>query len=79
MVMSPDVTCDSLGHTCVISRTTAVATSSWIAICGSRVGGHGGGSSVVDSMSCQLIVVGMTDPLCRWREIMVVDHDRGDA
>ncbi|CAB1420642.1 unnamed protein product [Pleuronectes platessa] len=57
------------------SRATAVGTSSWIAICGSHVGGCGGGSSVVDSMLCQLIVVGMTDPLSRWSEIMVVDHD----
>ncbi|CAB1429006.1 unnamed protein product [Pleuronectes platessa] len=47
--------------------------------CGSRVGGRGGGSSVVDSMSCRLILVGMADPLLRWCQIMVVDHDRGGS
>ncbi|CAB1441554.1 unnamed protein product [Pleuronectes platessa] len=61
------------------SRATAVATSSWIAICGSRVRGRGGGSSVVDSMLCRLIVVGMADSLSCWSEIMVVDHDRGGS
>ncbi|CAB1452884.1 unnamed protein product [Pleuronectes platessa] len=61
------------------SRATAVATSSWIAICGSSVGGRGGGSSVVDSMSCQLIVEVVADPLSSWTEIMVADHGRGGS
>ncbi|CAB1460471.1 unnamed protein product [Pleuronectes platessa] len=34
---------------------------------------------MADSISCWLIVVGMTDPLSRWSEIMVVDHGRGGA
>ncbi|CAB1428340.1 unnamed protein product [Pleuronectes platessa] len=46
-------------------------------ICGSRIRGRNGGSSMVDSILCGLIVVVMADPVSRWHQIMVVDHDRG--
>ncbi|CAB1444154.1 unnamed protein product [Pleuronectes platessa] len=49
----------------------------WITICGSRIRGRNGGSSVVDSIWCGLIVVVMAGPVSRWHHIMVVDHDRG--
>ncbi|CAB1441207.1 unnamed protein product [Pleuronectes platessa] len=58
------------------SRAAAVATP-WIKISGSRIIGRSGGSSMADSISCGLIVVVMADPVSRWHQIMVVDHDRG--
>ncbi|CAB1430004.1 unnamed protein product [Pleuronectes platessa] len=45
--------------------------------CGSRIRGRNGGSSMADSISCGLIVVVMADPVSRWHQIMVVDHNRG--
>ncbi|CAB1421549.1 unnamed protein product [Pleuronectes platessa] len=47
----------------------------WITICGSRIRGRNGGSSMAESISCGLIVVVMADPVSRWHHIMVVDHD----
>ncbi|CAB1420530.1 unnamed protein product [Pleuronectes platessa] len=57
-------------------RSRASVAAPWIAVCGSRTGGRGGGSSVADSVSCGLIVVLVADPVSRWHWVRAVDQDR---
>ncbi|CAB1434211.1 unnamed protein product, partial [Pleuronectes platessa] len=48
-------------------------------ICGSRIRGRNGGSSMADSISCGLSIVVMADPVSRWHQIRAVDQDRGSG
>ncbi|CAB1452153.1 unnamed protein product [Pleuronectes platessa] len=55
------------------SRTSRASVAApWIAVCGSRTGGRGVGSSVADSESCGLILVLVVDPVSRWHWARVV-------
>ncbi|CAB1433165.1 unnamed protein product [Pleuronectes platessa] len=66
-----------LFFTPITSKSGPAVAAPWITICGSRIRGRNGGSSMADSISWRLIVVVMADPVSRWHHIMVVDHDRG--
>ncbi|CAB1440687.1 unnamed protein product [Pleuronectes platessa] len=67
----------SRSNTRITSRSGPAVATPWITICGSRIRGCNGASSMADSISCGLIVVVMADPVLRWHHIMVVDHYRG--
>ncbi|CAB1428966.1 unnamed protein product [Pleuronectes platessa] len=58
-------------------RSRASVAAPWIAVCGSRTGGRGGGPSVAHSVSRGLIVVLVADPVSRWHWVRAVDQDRG--